>query len=93
MSTDMSSLKQWIKNYLAVLIDEPIEKIDTNDPLSSFDMDSVDAVIMGTKLEEEFGITIHPEMFLDVAASIKELCERILQIDYSDSNHKEEKVS
>lgn len=79
MTYDLNSLTQWIQNYLAELIGETIETIDINLPLSSFDLDSIDAVMMAMKLEEAFGFSIHPETFLDGDASIRDSSERILQ--------------
>lgn len=79
MIRDQNSLSLWIQEYLAALIDEPAETIDTNALLSRFDLDSIDAVVMGLKLEEESGISIHPETFMDGNASIEELSKRILQ--------------
>ena len=76
MITDLSSLEQWIKQYLANLIDEPIDSIDLNAPLSFFDLDSIDAIVMGMKLEQESGIAIHPETFIDGDATIEELSKQ-----------------
>ncbi|WP_051261558.1 acyl carrier protein [Desulfovibrio inopinatus] len=76
-SSNPTPLKNWIKDYLANLIGEPAETIDTTNPLSYFDLDSIDAVVMATKLSDEFGIDIHPETFLAEEISIDKISKRI----------------
>ena len=77
MSIDPGSLTEWIKIYLAVLIGEPSESIDTTSPLSYFDLDSLDAVNLALELEDRFGFAVHPETFMDYNASINDISLRL----------------
>ena len=79
MKEKSESLTPWIKTYLAELIGEPIETINVNESLSYFDLDSVDAVTMGLRLEDEFGIAIHPETFLNENASLADVIKEIVE--------------
>ena len=77
MHHDSDSLKRWMTLYLAVLIGEPSETIDTSESISFFDLDSVDAVTMAIELEDKFGIVVHPETFLNPQSSIDYISDRL----------------
>lgn len=77
MNCDEYSVKRWMTLYLAILIGEPSETIDTSESLSFFDLDSIDAVNMAIELEDKFGIALHPETFLDPDSSIDQVSERL----------------
>jgi acyl carrier protein len=66
-------LRSWMKAYLATVVGERSENIDTQDPLSAYDLDSIDAVTMALEMEKALGNPVHPEMFLDNNASIDDV--------------------
>jgi acyl carrier protein len=57
-------LWEWIRAHLAQLLGVPPESIDFDKGLSSYGLDSVDAVLMAGELEEAFSIEIDPASFI-----------------------------
>lgn len=74
---DLEPLQRWMTIYLATLIGEPVESLDVSDPLSEYDLDSIDAVTMAIETEQKFGVEVHPETFLASDASIAEIASRL----------------
>lgn len=76
---DHDTLQRWMKIYLATLIGESVDSLDTSDPLSEYDLDSIDAVTMAIEMEQKFDIEVHPETFLASEASIFEISNQYCQ--------------
>ncbi|EGV27895.1 phosphopantetheine-binding protein [Thiorhodococcus drewsii AZ1] len=72
------ALRRWLTVYLATVIGEPSESIDTRVALSTYDLDSIDAVTMAIELEKKFTLKVHPDLFLlghsSVEDVVAELC-------------------
>ncbi|MEP0155266.1 acyl carrier protein [Pseudophaeobacter sp.] len=75
---DGESLSRWILVYLATIIGEPADSLDGADPLSEYDLDSIDAVTMAIELEKTFKFGVHPETFMKQAASVDEIVSSLL---------------
>ena len=71
------TLERWMKVYLATVIGEPSETVNTSEPLSIFDLDSIDAITMAVELEQKFKIEASPEHFLDGTSSINAIANKI----------------
>ncbi len=56
---------EWVRTHLAHVLGVPPESIAYQRALSSYGLDSVDAVLMAGELEEAFGIEIDPARFID----------------------------
>ncbi|MEP4039079.1 acyl carrier protein [Pseudophaeobacter sp.] len=76
---DHDTLQRWMKIYLATLIGESVDSLDTSDPLSEYDLDSIDAVTMAIEMEQKFDIEVHPETFLASETSILEISNQFCQ--------------
>lgn len=74
---DPEALSRWIKVYLATVVGDPADSIDSSAPLSEYDLDSIDAVTMALEMEKMFDISVHPETFLDGDASIDDIVEQM----------------
>lgn len=77
-----SELLRWCQLYLAVLIGESIESINTNDKLAVYDLDSIDSVTMAYEMEEKFGFPIHPDTFVEDSKTL----EQIIEVLYTELN-------
>ena len=55
---------QWVQDHLAGILGVAPEFVTTDKGLSSYGLDSVDAVLMAGELEEAFGIDIEPARFI-----------------------------
>ena len=75
---DFDRIQRWIVVYLAVISGEDSATIDVDASLSTYDMDSVDAVEMAMQFEKTFGREIGAEFFLRSKPSLKELAEQIV---------------
>ncbi len=65
-------MERWIKEYIAGLIGEPVESIDSHVKFLEFDMDSIDAVTMALEMEKALKLDVPPEIFLDGLTTIEE---------------------
>lgn len=72
---DYDKVRRWIIVYIAVLVGEPSDSIETSVPFSRFDLDSVDAVQMAAEFEKTFHVEVGPEFFLRGHQSIEEIVE------------------
>ncbi|WP_371345132.1 acyl carrier protein [Ancylobacter sp. IITR112] len=75
---DHARVLRWIIVYLAVISGEDSDTIDADAPLSSFDLDSVDAVEMALQFETTFDQRIGAEFFLIGEPTLRELAEVIV---------------
>jgi acyl carrier protein len=57
-------LWSWVRAHLAQVLGVPPESIDIDKGLTTYGLDSVDAVLMAGELEEAFGIEIDPASFI-----------------------------
>ncbi len=64
MSTEQT-LREWVRGHLAHVLGVAPESIALDKPLSSYGLDSIDAVLMAGELEEAFGIEIDPASFIE----------------------------
>jgi acyl carrier protein len=62
---DSGAAREWIVGYLADILQVDHTEVDLAKGLDSFGLDSVDAVIMGAAMEEEFGIELDPTVFIE----------------------------
>lgn len=63
--TTEERLWEWVRNHLAQVLGVAPESIAFDKALSSYGLDSVDAVLMAGELEEAFGIEIDPARFIE----------------------------
>ena len=63
MSTE-ERLGEWVRDHLAKVRGVAPESVPLDKGLSSYGLDSVDAVLMAGELEEAFGIEIEPARFI-----------------------------
>lgn len=76
ITADCDSLERWMKIYLATIVGDPVDSLDVLDPLSEYDLDSIDAVTMAIEMEQKFGIEVHPETFLLGHLSISDIANK-----------------
>jgi acyl carrier protein len=62
--TTEERLGEWVRGHLAKVRGVTPESVTLDKGLSSYGLDSVDAVLMAGELEEAFGIEIDPARFL-----------------------------
>ena len=63
MSTEERVL-EWVRDHLAQALGVTPESVSVDKGLSSYGLDSVDAVLMAGELEEAFGVEIEPARFI-----------------------------
>ena len=63
MTTD-ERVCEWVRDHLAQVLGVAPESVTVDKGLSSYGLDSVDAVLMAGELEEAFGIEIEPARFI-----------------------------
>jgi acyl carrier protein len=76
---DPERIHRWIVVYLAVLVGRSSDTIDSDSPLSDFDLDSVDAVEMAAEFEKAFGLGIGPEFFLRGEPTVRDMVEALVE--------------
>ncbi len=74
---ELNNLRQWMQEYLAAIMGEPVESIATTDQLLSFDRDSIEAITMALAMEKTFNIEVYPEILLDGLNSIDEVASQL----------------
>jgi acyl carrier protein len=57
-------LGEWVRSHLAQVLGVAPESVTFDKGLSSYGLDSVDAVLMAGELEEAFGVEIEPARFM-----------------------------
>jgi acyl carrier protein len=62
--TTEDRLWEWVRNYLAQVRGVAPESVTVDKGLSSYGLDSIDAVLMAGELEESFGIEIDAARFI-----------------------------
>jgi acyl carrier protein len=62
---DAASIEQWCINYVARMLDMPIERIDPNVDIDRLGLDSATAVALIMSLEESLDIELMPELVFD----------------------------
>lgn len=62
--TTEERVREWVRDHLAQILGVAPESIAIDKGLSSYGLDSVDAVLMAGELEETFGIEIEPARFI-----------------------------
>jgi acyl carrier protein len=62
--TTEERLWEWVRNYLAQVRGVAAESVTVDRGLSSYGLDSIDAVLMAGELEESFGIEIDAASFI-----------------------------
>lgn len=55
-----AALRAWLVDYVTSIIDVPAQSLPTDQPFTSYGLDSVEAVVMAGVLEEEFGVPVDP---------------------------------
>lgn len=75
---DSEILNRWILVYLATLIGEPTDSLDPSDPMSEYDLDSIDAVTMAIELQNTFKLRVHPETFMRRTESVYDIVARLV---------------
>ncbi len=73
ITLDIETLQRWMTIYLATIIGDPVESLDVLDPISEYDLDSIDAINMAITMEKKFSIQVHPETFLQSHMSISDI--------------------
>lgn len=73
LKVEPNILRNWMREYLADIIGEPLEFIDPAANFFTFDIDSIDGVTMALEMEKAFNIDIPPEIFLDGLTTIEEV--------------------
>lgn len=73
----VTTVNRWITVHVATLLGVDSGTIDPAAPLSTYDLDSVDAVEMAMRFECAFGRPIHPESFMDGDRSITSLAQQL----------------
>ncbi|NYZ11328.1 acyl carrier protein [Azospirillum sp. RWY-5-1] len=73
----VTAVNRWIMVHVATLLGVDSGTIDPAAPLSTYDLDSVDAIEMAMQFECAFGRAIHPEIFMDGDRSIDALAEQL----------------
>jgi acyl carrier protein len=76
MSTE-ERLGEWVRDHVAKVRGVAPESVTFDKGLSSFGLDSVDAVVMAGELEDAFGIEIDPARFL-ACDSFGEIITRLI---------------
>lgn len=66
-------LLRWMRLYIAVLLDEPVEGISVDDPISTFDLDSIDIMTFLVEMEENFEKRFNPEILFNGDISLSEI--------------------
>jgi acyl carrier protein len=70
--------RRWTVMYLAHLLGLPAAQIDPDISTAAHGLDSVDAVVMSSAMEEHFGVEIDPGLFLadaPLATVIADFCD------------------
>jgi acyl carrier protein len=62
--TTEERVRALVRDHLAQVLAVPPESVTLDSGLSSYGLDSVDAVLMAGELEEAFGIEIEPARFI-----------------------------
>jgi phthiocerol/phenolphthiocerol synthesis type-I polyketide synthase B len=62
--TTEERLWEWVRKHLALVRGVAPESVTLDKALSSYGLDSVDAVLMAGELEEAFGLEIEPARFI-----------------------------
>lgn len=75
---DSETLNRWILVYLATLIGEPTDSLDPSDPMSEYDLDSIDAVTMAIELQNTFKFQVHPETFMRQSETVHDVVARLV---------------
>lgn len=70
------TLQRWLQVYIATIVGDAADSLDLSDPLSEYDLDSIDAVTMALEMEQKFNIEVHPETFLASERSITEIANQ-----------------
>lgn len=68
-------LLKWMRLYIAVLLDEPIEDISVHATISTFDLDSIDIMTFLVEMEEKFEKRFNPEILFSGKASLTEIAD------------------
>ena len=74
---DPVALQQWMTAYIATVTGISSDIIRPAEPMRTYDLDSLDAVEMALDFERMYGLAVHPEFFMDGAASIESLVESL----------------
>ncbi|MDJ0930289.1 MAG: acyl carrier protein [Breoghania sp.] len=74
---DRDEVVHWLHLHVATALSESSEAVDVNVPLTKFDLDSVDSVMMAVDLEKRFSVPVHPELFLNADKSLVEVADLI----------------
>lgn len=62
---DPAAAREWVVGYLADLLHIDRADVDLTKDLTSFGLDSVDAVVMGAAMEERFDLEMDPSVFIE----------------------------
>lgn len=68
---DPAALRRWMTNYICGVLKLDPAKFSTSDRFDGYGLDSLEAVIMADRMEQEFQVTVEPEQFFD-APSVDE---------------------
>jgi acyl carrier protein len=82
-ATTEQQLWAWVRAHLAHVLGVSPESIDIGKGLSTYGLDSVDAVLMAGELEEAFGIEIDPASFIQYDSFGAIIAALALDIDRS----------
>lgn len=70
------ALRVWLTKYIAELIGESSEEIDTSEKLFEYDLDSIDSLRMAVEMEEAFGVEVPSDTFFDGLTTLDEVIDR-----------------
>lgn len=62
---DPAVLRAWMTNYICGVLNLDPADFSTSDRFDVYGLDSLEAVIMADRMEQEFLVTVEPEQFFD----------------------------
>jgi acyl carrier protein len=72
----VEEIRQWLLGQIAQRARMPVEKIDPDEPLEVYSMDSINTIEMLGDLEQWLGRRVDPEVMFD-CSTVSELSRRL----------------